>query len=103
MTQPAVCEPVNLGDSDRDGKDDLGLEVEKQRRRAAAALAALKTAAKEADEGAQKESEAPARCKKQSRGGVHGVVAKAYPSPAAPPPPSLVRKARRGQGVPPLG
>lgn len=97
------CGPVDLGDSNEDGKDDLDLEVEEQRRRATAALIALETAVKEADEGAQKESEALARFKRQSEGGVRGVVAKTYPFPAAPPPPSLVRKARRGRGVPPPG
>lgn len=102
LTHPVICEPVDLGDSDEEGKDDLDLEVEKQRRRAAAALVALEAAAKEADEGAQLESEPLARCKPKSEGGVRG-VAKAYPSPAAPPPPSLVRKGRRGQGVPPPG
>jgi len=105
LVQSVICEPVDLGSSEPDGegKDDLDLEVERQRRRAAAALVALEAAAKEADEGAQMESEAVANCKRSGKGGVHGVVAKAYPCPAAPPPPSLVRKARRAQGVPPPG
>lgn len=98
-----ICVPVDLGDSGGERNDDLDLEVEKQRRRAAAALVALETAAKEADEGAQIESEALTRRKRHSKVGAGGVVVKAYPSPAAPPPPSLVRKARRGQGVPPPG
>lgn len=103
LTQPVTREPVDLGDSDEEGKDDLDLEVEKQRRRATAALVALEAAAKEADEGAQMESEALAKQKRKNKGGARGVVAKAYPSPAAPPPPALLRKARRAQGVPPPG
>lgn len=103
MAQAARCGPVDLGDSENDGEDDLDLEVEKQRRRAAAALSALKTAAKEADEGAHVESQALGESKRRITRGARRPVAKAYPSPADPPPPALVRKGRRGNGVPPPG
>jgi len=103
MAQAARCGPVDLGDSENDGEDDLDLEVEKQRRRAAAALSALEAAAKEADEGAQVESQAPGESKRRGSLGARRPVAKAIPSPAEPPPPALVRKGRRGHGVPPPG
>lgn len=94
---------MDLGDSENDGEDDLDLEVEKQRRRAAAAISALEAAAKEADEGAQVESQPLGECKRRNKGGERRPSAKAYPSPAEPPPPALVRKGRRGHGVPPPG
>lgn len=101
--QLADCTPVDLGDSEDDGKDSLDIDVEKQRRRAAAAVQALKAAAKEADEGARVKNEAQNNCKQSSNDGTRRLVAKACPSPAGPPPPELVRKARRGHGVAPLG
>ncbi|CAM9795122.1 unnamed protein product [Ectocarpus sp. 12 AP-2014] len=101
-THSGNCTPVAL-DSEDHGGNNLNLEVEKQRRRAAAAVLALETAAKEADEGAQVESEYLGDCKRDSSGGARGIVAKAYPSPAGPPPAELLRKSRRGRGAPPPG
>lgn len=97
------CTPVDLGDSGEDGEDCLGLDVEKQRRRATAAIQALEAAAKEADEGARVENEALNGCKQSINDSTRRLIAKACPSPAGPPPPELVRKSRRGHGVPPVG
>ncbi|CAN0503631.1 unnamed protein product [Ectocarpus sp. 12 AP-2014] len=94
------CTPGALDFEDHGG-NNLNLEVEKQRRRAAAAVLALETAAKEADEGAQVEYLGD--CKRDSSGGARGIVAKAYPSPTGPPPAELLLKSRRGRGVPPPG
>ncbi|CAN0061820.1 unnamed protein product [Ectocarpus sp. 8 AP-2014] len=102
LTHSGNSRPVALDFEDHGG-NNLNLEVEKQRRRAAAAVLALETAAKEADEGAQVESECLGDCKRDSSGGARGVVAKAYPSPAGPPPAELLRKSRRGRGAPPPG
>lgn len=97
--------PVDLGDSDDDEEDDLDLEIEKQRRRANAAVLALETAAKEADEGALADLRAGSDCKHPCED-VKKKVAKVHrerciPSPAGPPPAGASRKGRRGQGVPP--
>ncbi|CAM9434549.1 unnamed protein product [Ectocarpus fasciculatus] len=102
LTHSGDSRPAALDFEDHGG-NNLNLEVEKQRRRAAAAVLALETAAKEADEGAQVESECLGDCKRDSGGSARGIVAKAYPSPAGPPPVELLRKSRRGRGAPPPG
>lgn len=97
--------PVNLGDSDDDEEEDFYLEIEKQRRRASAAVLALETAAKEADEDAQTDMQKGSDCKRPCEN-AKNILAKVHrercvPSPAGPPPAGALRKGRRGQGVPP--
>ncbi|CAM9406622.1 unnamed protein product, partial [Hapterophycus canaliculatus] len=92
LTQPAACEPVDFRDFEGDESDDLELDIEKQRRRAAAAVLALQVAAKEADEEMQVQSEALGDLTRRGS---------RYPSPVGPPPAALLRKTRRGNAGPP--
>lgn len=107
LASSANCGPVDLGDSEEDGEDNLDLEVEKQRRRANAAILALEAAAKEADEEALVNSRTASDCKRRSDD-ARGIIAKVYrkgavPSPAGPPPVGVLRnKGRRGPGVSPV-
>ena len=97
--------PVNLGDSDDDEEDEFDLEIEKQRRRANAAVLALETAAKEADEdalaGTRKGSDCKRPCENVKKKLTKVHRERCVPSPAGPPPAGASRKGRRGQGVPP--
>lgn len=107
LTSTINCGPVDLGDSEDDGEGDLDLEVEKQRRRANAAVLALEAAAKEADEGAKAESRTVDESKRDSNG-TRGAVSRVHrkggvPAPAGPPPVGVLRKGRRGPGLPPSG
>lgn len=106
--------PVDVSDSEDEAGGDLNLEIEKQRRRASAAVQALEAAAKEADKergertrpwGSRMEGE-DSRCR-SSNSGKNIVLRKGsktggVPAPARPPPGPSV-KARRGHGAPPPG
>lgn len=98
--------PVNLGDSDDDDdeEEDFDIEIEKQRRRANAAILALETAAKEADEDAQadvrEDSDCKRPCEKIRKKPANAHRERCVPSPTGPPPAGAPRNGRRGQGVP---
>lgn len=105
ISQSTNYGPVNLGDSDDDEEDEFDIEIEKQRRRANAAVLALETAAKEADEDALADRRKGSDWKRPYEN-VKTKLAKVQrercvPSPAGPPPAGASRKGRRGQRVPP--
>lgn len=115
LAAPADRGPVDVSDSEDEAGGDLNLEIEKQRRRATAAVQALEAAAKEADKerverarprgsgveggdskhGSSNNGKDTALRKGRRKGGV--------PAPAGPPPPGSSGKARRRHGAPPQG